>query len=219
MRGQLNLVWFRHKSSVMQNVILCQDSFSMPRGQILSTKLWCPKQRCSSTVRGGTLSRSPSCCFVRARSTGSPCWTPLLCVRLHKEYIYLSESRFSVFPSHWIACLLQCFVFLPVMWTQCELKCKCTASSQTSLISFSSCKCYAKHCHSVIRYFIGAVSWKGWQMICSLKSRECLSSLSTSECPFWWLCCKQVSQYLMVGNICSEHVARYQYIRMHTYFI
>lgn len=136
MRGQLNLVWFRHKSSVMQNVILCQDSFSMPRGQILSTKLWCPKQRCSSTVRGGTLSRSPSSCFVRARSTGSPCWTPLLCVRLHKEYIYLSESRFSVFPSHWTACLLQCFVFLPVMWTQCELKCKCTASSQTSLISF-----------------------------------------------------------------------------------
>lgn len=188
-----NLPWCK-------NVTLHQDSFSVPRGQILSTKLWCPKQRCSSTVRGGTPSASPSCHFVRACSTGSPCWTPLLCVHMHKKCIYLSESRFSVFPSHWIACLLQRFVFLPVMWTQCELKSKSTASSHTSLISFPSCKCYSKHCSSVIRYFIGVVSWKGWQMICCLKTRECLSSLSVSECLFWWLCRKQVNKYWMVGN-------------------
>lgn len=110
-----NLPWCK-------SVTLHQDSFSVPRGQILSNKLWCPKQGCSSTVRGGTPSASPSCHFVRACSTGSPCWTPLLCVHMHKKCIYLSESRFSVFPSHWIACLLQRFVFLPVMWTQCELK-------------------------------------------------------------------------------------------------
>lgn len=88
--------------------LFCVTIFSVSRGQALSAELWCPKQRCSSSVGGMSSQADPPCAchFVRACTTGSPCWIPLLYVPMCRAYTYPCEVGFSVLASHWTASLL-----------------------------------------------------------------------------------------------------------------
>ena len=89
---QLNLLWFRGKSSMTRNIILCQDWLSVCQEGRLS-------QQSSGAPSKDAVTDPPGIChFVRACTTGSPCRTPLLYVPMRRVYIYLLRLVSLCFP-------------------------------------------------------------------------------------------------------------------------